>query len=179
MARNVQLVLLCEDTQQESFVRRFLKKSGWNMRRLRVEKAPRGGGSAEQFVREQFPEELRAYRAHRKRVAEALVVIIDGDEKGVQGRLQELDAACNARGVPVRSRNDKVMILVPTRSIETWLAYLDGNTVNETAAYPKLPRESDCQRHVDCLYEMCRQGKLKDPAPPSLEAACEEYRSRF
>jgi len=38
--RRVMIVLLCEDSQHESFVRRFLKTMGWDTRQLRVEKAP-------------------------------------------------------------------------------------------------------------------------------------------
>jgi hypothetical protein len=29
------------------------------------------------------------------------------------------------------------------------------------------------------LYAMCQQGTLRQPSPPSLEAACTEYRSRL
>ena len=44
MSRSVQLVLLCEDSQHETFVRRFLDRAGWSTR-LRW-KAPKGQGSA-------------------------------------------------------------------------------------------------------------------------------------
>jgi hypothetical protein len=69
MSRGVQWVLLCEDRQQEVFVRRFFKKAGWSTQRLRVEFAPPGRGSAVQFVRERFPKELSAYRGNRNRLA--------------------------------------------------------------------------------------------------------------
>ena len=46
--RRVKIVLLCEDSQQEAFTRRFLKGMGWNTRELRVEKSPSASGSAEQ-----------------------------------------------------------------------------------------------------------------------------------
>lgn len=62
MTRNVQVVLLCEDRQQEVFARRFLKKTGWNTRELRVEKAPHGRGAGEQYVRDRFPTELADFR---------------------------------------------------------------------------------------------------------------------
>jgi len=66
MSRTVQWVVLCEDRQHETFARRFLKIAGLSARRLRAEIAPRGRGSAEQFVRERFPKELSAYRSSRK-----------------------------------------------------------------------------------------------------------------
>ena len=65
--------------------------------------------------------------------------------------------------------------VIPTRSIETWLHYLDGHTVNETDRYPPLKRPSDCKAHVRALVEMCTARGVREPAPPSLAAACEEY----
>ena len=62
MSRNVRIVLLCEDVQHETFGRRFLKKMGWSNHQVRVLKAPGGRGSAEQFVRKRFPEELEEHR---------------------------------------------------------------------------------------------------------------------
>jgi hypothetical protein len=180
MSRTVQLVLLCEDRQHETLARRFLEKAGWPTRRLRVEIAPPGRGSAEQFVRERFPVELSAYRSTRNQVTQALVVIIDGDKQGVRSRFAELADACHASNIPPRQDNDHVLVAVPTWNIETWLAYLGGLTVDEGRDdYPRLSRPRECQQHVNRLYEMCQQGSLRQPSPPSLDAACNEYRSRL
>lgn len=180
MSRNVQLVLLCEDRQHEAFARRFLDKAGWPTRRLRVEIAPPGRGSAEQFVREQFPKELSAYRGNRHRVAQGLVVVMDGDDRGPQARLTELFRACEAASVEPRQNDDRVAIVVPTWNIETWLAYLTGETVDEGKKdYPRLQRPRDCRQHIKNLYEMCQHRQLRTPAPPSLERACTEYRERL
>jgi len=95
MSRNVHLVLVCEDSQQESFALRFLKRAGWSTRRIRVEKAPAGRGSGEHFVRERYPVELSAYRAKAHLVDQALIVVIDGDNRGVSGRIDQLTTACS------------------------------------------------------------------------------------
>ena len=174
MSRRVHLVLLCEDAQHEAFARRFLRRQGWNMRALRVEKAPQGRGAGEQFVRARFPLELREQR--RRPVAQALIVLIDGDTAGVSGRLAELDARCAAKGVKAPRTDEPVAVFVPTRSIETWFAYLEGQTVDEQRTYPRLARERDCGPHVDRLAGMCARGALRQPAPSSLLAACEAYR---
>jgi len=180
MSRSVQLVLLCEDRQHEAFSRRFLEKAGWSTRRLRVEIAPPGSGSAVQFVRKRYPIELSAYRSNRHRVAEAVVVVLDGDSRGVNSRLDELAKACESKGVEPRRQDERVAVFVPTWNIETWLAYLSGSAVDESRSdYPRLNRPRECLEHVSQLHEMCRQGTLRQPAPPSLEAACEEYRSRL
>ena len=93
---------------------------------IRVISAPAGGGSGEQFVREQYPQQLRALR-----------------------------------------------------NIETWLAYLNGATVDETTSYPKLEKPGQCKSHVRQLSDMCGRQELRAPAPPSLTAACVEYRNVY
>ena len=180
MRRQVQLVLLCEDQQQEAFLRRFFTSIGWKGRQLRVNRSPLGKGSAEQFVREQFPKEIKAYRRNRNRVACELVVMLDGDVSGVDARLTALDKACNQASVAPRDNADRVAVFVPTWNIETWLAYLNGETVDETRKdYLRLKRERDCRPHVDSLVRMCREGRLREPAPSSLRSACQEYRTRI
>ena len=180
MSRRAQLVLLCEDQQHEAFLRRFFKKTGWNPRKFRVVSSPPGEGSAEQFVRKNFPEELRAYRRHRDRVGSRLVVMLDGDAGGVDARVTALDEACRNAGVETRRQEDNVAILVPTWCIDTWLAYLHGEDVDETRRnYPRLARPRECQPHVEELASMCHERRLRAPAPQSLEAACEEYRARI
>ena len=180
VSRRVQLVLLCEDTQQETFVRRFLIRSGWDTRRLRVEKGHKGGGSAEQFVRERFPCELHAYRSKRAHVAQALIVMLDGDDAGVEERLRSLGDSCRSQKVPVRNARDRVAVFVPTWRIETWIAYLNGEDIDETKRdYPRLNHARDCRTQVDELIRMCRSRTLREPAPPSLKAACVEYDARL
>ena len=181
VSREVQIVLLCEDRQHQAFVERFLESVGRltpkAKRRLRVERASQGRGSAERFVRDRFPKELAAYRRRRNRVSVALVVMLDGDAAGVAGRLAELDAACAKQGTPARRSDEDVFVFVPTWRIETWLAWLkDGEPIDEKRPdYPRLPRERDCREHARVLADMCRNQQLPAPIPPSLAAACAEY----
>ena len=182
VSREVQIVLLCEDSQHEAFVVRFLEATGRLTRkmkhRLRAQKAQQGRGSAEQFVREQFPKELAEYRRRRNLVSVALVVILDGDAAGVTGRLADLDAACAEQGIPARLSDEDVFVFVPTWRIESWLAWLDGETIIDEAKrdYPRLQRARDCQPHARRLADMCRTRQVPSSVPPSLAAACKEYR---
>ena len=128
-------------------------------------------GAGERFVRDQFPAYLDAVRKRNG----ILVTMIDGDNHSIERRLRQLDDSCIERGVSPRESTDKLLVFVPVRNIETWLAYLDGETVNETDPYPKLNRERECKRHVEALYDMCETRRLRSPAPPSLETACHEY----
>lgn len=178
MIRRVQIVLLCEDTQHEACLRRFLSAMGWETRAMRVEKAPGGRGAADQFVLQQFPRELNAHRT--RHASQAFVTMMDGDRYGVDARLEQLNQACRAGNIDVRNPGERVAVFTPTWNIETWFAYLDGATVDETRSdYPRLPKERDCQRHVAALAEMCRAGALRQPCPPSLDMACDEYRTRL
>lgn len=176
--RNVQLVILCEGQQDEVFIRRFLERRGWSTRRLRVERRS-VPGSGEQFVRERYPVELQSYRAKRGQVRQALVVMMDGDRWGVRERLAQLNASCREAGIQPRNDGEHVAVFIPTWRIETWFAYLEGHTVNEEfRGYPKLRRKRECQIHVEALDDMCERGNLRHPVPPSLQAACDEFRSR-
>ena len=168
--RKAKLVLLCEDSQHEAFVRRFLEAAGWDRRAIRVEKAQRGSG--EQWVRQRYPVELRARRSGP---ATALVVVVDGDGRTVAQRLQELNASCRSENVATRDAGEPVAIFVPCRNIETWIAYLDGDSVDEQRAYPRLRRERDCAPAVRSLKAMCDAASLRPPVVPSLQAACTEY----
>lgn len=174
--RGVQYVVLCEDRQHEVFARRFLKRIGLvaNNHQLRITSSPVARGAADKFVCDTYPKELQAVR--RTSVSRALLVVIDGDEDGVNGRMRQLEAACEANGVESRSSEDRVAIFVPTWNIETWIAYLDGQDVDERRRdYPRLARPRECRIHVAVLTEMCKVGRLRHPAPDSLQAACDEY----
>lgn len=171
--RQVHVVVLCEGLQDATFAFRLLKRLGWNARQLRIKQAPAGAGSGEQYVRDRFPHELEMIR--RDSVRRALIVVVDGDAGGPDGRLRQLNGACEAAGVATRRAHDRVAVLVPTRNIETWFHYLDGNDVDETVEYPRLPRQRDCQRHVEELVRSCH--RLREPVPPSLQAAYGEFRT--
>lgn len=174
--QRIRLVILCEDSQQEAFIRRFFVRAGWHSRSMRVVKSPSGRGAGEQWVRERFPEELRALR--RTQVSALLVAMVDADREPVEKRLADFDAACRQSGVGPRTASEPVAVFVPRRNVETWIAYLDGKSVNEGDVYPKLPRERDCASAVRALKAMCDARALREPAPASLQLACIEYDAR-
>jgi hypothetical protein len=173
----VQVVVLCEDTQTECFIRRFLVKQNWNRRKIRFETLPAGRGSGLVWVREKFVSELKAFRRRNTRMDTCLIVAADADNLTLEKRIQTFKQACAEAQVPFRQDREKVAFIIPSRNIETWLAYLRGKKVNETAAFPRYDSESDCKSQVDALDEMCRRQSLEPkPAPPSLVSACEEFR---
>ena len=72
-------MLLCEDKQQSTFVYRFLIEMGWRKNQIRIRSAKPGKGSAEQYVRDQYPKELVEHR--KASVSRALMVMMDGDNR--------------------------------------------------------------------------------------------------
>lgn len=77
---------------------------------------------------------------------------------------------------------ERVAIVTPRRNIETWLRFLRGDPVDETADYHPVVRaaESECQPQAVCLARACKgQGTLPGAMPPSLVQACEEFRTRL
>ena len=135
-----------------------------------------GRQSGEQWVRRQYPAELKAIR---QRDGAFLVVVTDADNLTTVQRRRQLDQECQARGVPRRSNEDRALVVTPKRNIETWLAWLSGDetALSEQDEHPKLDHERDCKPMVERLYAMCHVAqRLDNPCPPSLSEACEEYR---
>ena len=124
----VRITLLCEDSQTDAFVRRFLRRRNFRGRDIRTLPLPDGSRSGEQWVRERYPGELRAIRGCQ---GAFLVVVTDADQYSTATRRAQLDAACEEKQIPQRDDCDPVLVIVPRRNIETWLAYLDGTEVDE------------------------------------------------
>lgn len=177
--RMTQVLLLCEDDQHEAFARRFLETLGVYRRAVRVEKAPRGRGSGEHWVRAAYAKEVKGFRSRNFIEGRALVVMIDEDTAATPARRQALQQALAENGLAPRSQDEAIVHAIPARNIETWLAYLGGSDVNELHPYPRLRRAGDCSTHVAALRAMCDRGALRSPAPASLADACGEFRGRW
>ncbi|NET70046.1 MAG: hypothetical protein F6K62_03055 [Sphaerospermopsis sp. SIO1G2] len=171
--KRVQIVILCEDKQQEVFAIHFLQKRGFVIdRNIRTEICPKGAG--EQFVRERYTKEVVEYRRQKNKRAGILVVLIDADKKTVAERLKQLNDTLNENSHPPRQPDEAIAIFVPKRNIETWIHYLKGENVDEENEYPKFKKQSECKPEVEQLVNQCYQGNLDDNAPSSLKAACGE-----
>ena len=170
---STKIVLLCEDKQTDVFVRRLLGQRNFSRRDIKTRELAAGRGSGEHWVRKQFPRELKAIRGRREAF---LVVVIDADTGTTAARRCQLSEECRKCGIAGPGTDDRVVVVVPRRNIETWFRYLGGDEVDETTRYPKLRRERECRPHADRLYEMCHEAqKLVKPAPPSIREACREY----
>jgi len=167
--------VLCEDRQQEVFIRRFLQRRGRERHIFRALISPAGQGSGEQWVRERFPRELKAYRSQSGRRNTWLIVATDADTRSTEDRIKGFSQACKDAEVPFRRQDEGVMFVIAKRNIETWFAYLRGEPVNESDNYRRYACENDCRQDVIRLDDMCRRQRLEPQAPPSLELACKEF----
>lgn len=172
--QKMQLVVLCEDLQQEVFTRQFFFRRGFDKRKIKIKRNSNGKGSGEQFVRTFYAPEVRAYRSKSTYQSRGLVVVIDADTHTVEERLKQLDAMLEHDGQPKRQADEKIAIFVPKRNIETWIHYLRGEAIDEESAYSKLRRQGKCKPLVDQLVKKICPVGLPEDAPPSLHAACEE-----
>jgi len=171
--RRVKIVILCEDIQQQVFAHFFLKKRGFRGL-FRFEVCPKGSQSGEQYVRTRYPVEVEAYRQKRKERI-GLVVLIDADRGTLQERLNQLTSVLGENDQKKREPNEATAIFVPKRNIETWIHYLQGETVNEEDAYAKFEKnEAACKTAVEDLADRCYSQSLPEDAPRSLQAACGE-----
>ena len=173
MDKYTSFILLCEDRQHEVFMRKFLNQCGVNSDRIRVINHKPGVGSGEQFVRKQYPMEVSAYRKKRNNLNIGLAVMIDADIKSIQDRYNELGNELKKARLPKRTKKEKIGIFIPKRSIETWIYFLMGQTVNEVDRYPKLNNESDCKSLVQQLANN-RHHPLPVETPHSFQQACAE-----
>ena len=173
MNRYTEISLLCEDLQQEVFVRTFLVKCGIPSRRIRTIPLPKEG-CGESHVRRQYPQEVNAYRQRANKLNLGLVVMIDADTKHANERYIELDRALRERGMQLRQPKEKIGIFVPRRNIETWIYFLMGREVDEMTEYPHFwHREGDAKPYIIQLAEH-RHQPLPEKVPSSLIAACQE-----
>jgi hypothetical protein len=97
----------CEDRAHETFARRLLQHMDVDLRKSRFHVAPRGKGSAAVWVLAQCGE------ARLAEVKNALRGTQDGEADGLV---------------------DRVAILVPAWSIETWLRHFEGASVTEATS---------------------------------------------
>ncbi len=120
--------LLAEDKQHERFALALAPRLRLKDRPIQVFVAPSGRGAGSAWVRQNYARLARTTVRKRPGERVALIVMVDGDNVGVQRRKGELDAALRDASEPSRSAHEPIVILVPTWSIETWLLMPPAST---------------------------------------------------
>jgi hypothetical protein len=164
--------LLCEDADHERFVRHYLYSRG--VKRRHIYAAPltsRGAGEA--YVRARYPIEVQAHRARSHDAHVALIVVVDADQTTVAARTLLLDEALHAAGHARREAAERIVVLIPKRNVETWVAYLTGVEVDEVSDYKPRPPEA-FRNAAATLSAACAADRQHAPRPASLVVACAE-----
>src|SRR3954454_7811447 len=121
------IVLLVEDLNQETLLRRYFQRLGQDNRNMRTQMVPHGRGSGEQFVRERYASEVRAIRAQMSRTKACLAAMIDADSASndaLEHRRQQLDRALKDADEPQRQQGEPILNLIPKLNVETWILCL-------------------------------------------------------
>lgn len=180
MSRPSLVIVLVEDNRHQQFIRCYLRRVGLSAHAMRFLKSPSGRGSAEQWVRESFATEVRAYRARQARAETHFILLIDADNKTVKNRLAQLDQALKSEGVePINSRAEQIARLIPKRNVETWILVLNGFAVDERTDYKSTNYGWDklVPKSADTLYDWVRpNAHLPAGCIPSLRVGVRELK---
>jgi hypothetical protein len=124
------VIVLAEDTRDQRFVWRYLRKTGLRERQIRLLPVPgRSGGAGEQWVRERYAAAVNEYRTRAAK--SALVVAIDADTGEVNRRARQLAEALKEARLEPREDGEAIVHLIPRRNVETWILHLCERDVDE------------------------------------------------
>ncbi|MBD3265848.1 hypothetical protein GF373_04195 [bacterium] len=178
MSKASQIIVLCEDKAHEMFVMRFLKKGlGVRNRMIRPIPYPCGEGSAKRHVEDKIEGQVNAIRNRQSRASTILIVVRDADEESVDQVRKRLEQKI----IPPRCEKEPIALIIPKWHIETWFAYLAGETVDESGQktyknkYGKISESKQSHSYIDQLAETCRKNESLTSPPNSLLKSCAEF----
>ena len=168
--RTATIVLLAEDSRQAKLVREYLARIG-HRGHVRVNMAPNGQGSGEQYVREHYASEVNdARRQNWRRIC--LITVVDADTNTTAYRRRQLIAD------PERSASEPILVLVPKRNVETWILCLTNHAVDEDSdfRYDRRVHSSAIKTAASALFDWTRRNAaVPDSCVPSLRESLPEF----
>jgi hypothetical protein len=183
-----EVTILCEDIDQERFIREYLICRGLEEHKIKDFGNPKGRviENNNASIVKHYPDLIKSYRRRKYRNI-AVVVMIDADEDSVSDKMRSLhkalDEAAGNLNKDTRLPNEKVAIFVPARNIETWFYYInnnmEGQECNENTDYKDGNMSAEERIELaksaakKLAREICPQG-VDRIALPSLRYACTE-----
>jgi uncharacterized protein YdiU (UPF0061 family) len=177
-----QTILLCEDEAHERFIKAFMKRCGLRtdppyVKSLVASRMQHGGN--DHWILNAFPVQLHACRQRQKKAETLLIVALDADDHTLEERRRQLLDRVTAAGYDAFAANERAILLIPKRSVETWIRALRGEQVTEDQdckAWTKATKE-EIRSAAQTLYEWSRLNANPGPTcVPSLTAALPEWR---
>lgn len=101
MSKPSRVIILAEDQRQQTLIRRYLHLKGLSFHQLRFSTLPHGESSGEQWVRQNYPNEVGALRRRQAKAQTGLIVVIDADTWTVEYRLGQLDESLRRREIQI------------------------------------------------------------------------------
>jgi len=180
-----EVTILCEDIDQERFIREYLICRGLDDRKIKDFGNPKGRviENNDALILKHYSALMKSYRTGKYRNI-AVVVMIDADEDSVSDKMRSLhkkiDEAAGNLNKDTRLPNEKVAIFVPARNIETWFYYImEGQECNEITKYKDDNMSAEERIKLaksaakKLAREICPQG-VDRITLPSLRYACTE-----
>ena len=180
-----EVTILCEDIDQERFIRQYLICRGLEEHKIKDYGNPKGRDikNNNALIVKYYPPLIKSHRTRKYRNL-AVVVMIDADKDSLSDKMRslhkKLDEAAGNLNKDTRLPNEKVAIFVPARNIETWFYYImEGQECNEITDYKddnmsaKERIELAKSAAQKLAREICPQG-VDRIALPSLRYACRE-----
>ena len=180
-----EVTILCEDIDQERFIRQYLICRGLEEHKIKDYGNPKGRAveNNNALIVEHYPDIIKSHRRRKHRNL-AVVVMIDADEDSVSDKMRslhkKLDEAAGNLNKDTRLPNEKVAIFVPARNIETWFYYImEGQECNEITKYKDDNMSAEERIKLaksaakKLATEICPQG-VDRITLPSLRYACTE-----
>ena len=180
-----EVTILCEDIDQERFIREYLKCRGLEEHKIKDYGNPKGRDikNNNALILKDYSALMKSYRTGKYRNI-AVVVMIDADEDSVSDKMRSLhkkiDEAAGNLNKDTRLPNEKVAIFVPARNIETWFYYImEGQECNEITKYKDDNMSAEERIKLaksaakKLAREICPQG-VDRITLPSLRYACTE-----
>jgi hypothetical protein len=165
------LQVVCEGLQDEVFIRRFLKRRGWDAHEFNIRRCGNFNDVSERAA--SLIHDLRLPGKAR------MVIVVFDDDGGKRGeRINGIHSRVEALAGRRKAVHwERVLYFVPARNIETWLeALAKGRAVDETATYRKREgQEGAIKPEIDVLATACENGEQPAHWPESLKAACVEF----
>lgn len=169
MARNVALIVMCEDSAHESFSASFLGKSSIPTRDTKFK---RMGGRSTLISR--FVDEVRTIRKRGDKCA--LLVVADADKDTPEAVRKMLSDELKKEKEQPLSKDDLVLVICPKYCIENWVYYLQGKETSEDKPCPKLKDYAEIRESGRKLAQACKNDEKLTNPPSSLVDACEKWK---
>jgi len=169
--REVRVVILYEDKVHDSFLRRLVDQLG--LRPVRYQKC----GDAVRVLKS-IGAEVDALRAKKDQKNLGLMIVIDADEKGLTGRIAELQSRImtDARA-GARAEDERIALVVPALEVENWYVHLcfpAARPVDENRDYKPSPEWRELEKDLGLASRRAVGAWSPEPGrtdPPSILAA--------